>query len=233
MTRAVLFDLFGTLVPSPPANGYRDVVDSIAGIAGLPPEEFFYRWMSVNDDRLKGTFGSSEGEIGHVMDLSGITLSNGQLAECVRIRRAAMGPWLEPKPGCFETLQQLSDDGIALGLVSDCVFDVPAVWPSTPFAGLFSTTVFSCVEGRRKPDARLYEKAMADLGIRPAESIFVGDGGSNELQGARDLGISAYFLDDQAQDLSTVMRVDVHEWDGPSIKSLSEVPGLIYRTGHS
>jgi len=37
--------------------------------------EFFEPWMSVNDDRLKGTNGSSEGEIGQVMDWVGITLS--------------------------------------------------------------------------------------------------------------------------------------------------------------
>jgi FMN phosphatase YigB (HAD superfamily) len=39
--RAVLFDLFGTLVPSPPAQGYRDMVDSIARITGVPTDEFF------------------------------------------------------------------------------------------------------------------------------------------------------------------------------------------------
>ena len=69
MTSAVLFDLFGTLVPSPPIREYRNVVDSIARIAGLPVDEFYERWMSVNDDRLKGTNGSSEGDIGHVMSL--------------------------------------------------------------------------------------------------------------------------------------------------------------------
>jgi len=41
MTSAVLFDLFGTLVPSPPVREYRNVVDSVARIAGLPVDEFF------------------------------------------------------------------------------------------------------------------------------------------------------------------------------------------------
>ena len=91
MISSVLFDLFGTLVPSPPAQGYRDVVDSIAGIAGLPADEFFSRWMSVNDDRLRGTFGSSEGEIAHVIGSFGTTLSDDQMADCIRIRRDAMG----------------------------------------------------------------------------------------------------------------------------------------------
>ena len=227
MTSAVLFDLFGTLVPSPPARGYQEVVDSIAGIAGLPKPEFSDRWMSVNDDRLKGTIGSSGGEIGHVMGLFGVTLSDDQMAECVQVRRDAMPSWLEPKPDCIETMQQLKDSGIEIALVSDCVFDVPAVWPSTPFAPLFSTTVFSCELGTRKPDALLYETAMAGLGVTPSKCLFIGDGGSNELQGARDLGIAAYMLDDQPTDLTTVLRVDVHEWNGPSITNLTEVPALV------
>ena len=34
-------------------------------------------------------------------------------------------------------------------------------------------------------------------------------------------------LDDQPTDLSTVLRVDVHEWNGPSITNLTEVPALV------
>jgi putative hydrolase of the HAD superfamily len=233
MNSAVLFDLFGTLVPSPPAQGFREVVDSIAEISGLPKPEFFDRWMSVNDDRLKGTFGSSEGEIGHVMEMFEVTLSDDQMSECVRVRREAMKQWLIPKPACIESLRKLADRGVSLALVSDCVFDVPAIWPSTPFAELLTTTVFSCMLGVRKPDARLYETAMEGLGVSPSECIFIGDGGSNELQGARELGIAAYMLDDQPADQSTVLRVDVHEWNGPSIQNLSEVPALVAKLGSS
>jgi len=231
MTSAVLFDLFGTLVPSPPIREYREVVDSIAGIAGLPVDEFFSQWMSVNDDRLKGTNRSSEAEIGHVMRLIGVTLSDDQMGECVRVRREAMKQWLDPKLGCIDMLRKLADQGVRLALVSDCVFDVPAIWRSTPFAALLTTTVFSCVLGVRKPDALLYETAMDGLGVIPSECLFIGDGGSNELQGARNLGIAAYMLDDQPADQSTVLRVDVHDWDGPSIDNLSDVPGLIAHQG--
>lgn len=104
---------------------------------------------------------------------------------------------------------------IETALVSDCVFDVPAVWSSTPLAEHFSATVFSCVLAARKPDARLYENAMHQLGVTSGDWIFIGDGGSNELQGARDLGIDAYFLDDQPADQSKVLRVDVHDVGRP------------------
>lgn len=233
LKRAVLFDLFGTLVPSPQASEYRSVVDSLAEVAGVPPDDFYPRWMSINDDRLKGTNRTTEGEIEQAMGLVDVTLSDEQMAECVQMRRDAMKTRLVPKPDCIDMLTGLAASGVKIALVSDCVHDVPDIWPSTPFAGLITTAVFSCVEGTRKPDPRLYEAAMSGLGVTPEECLFIGDGGSNELQGASDLGIDAYLLDDQPADLSTVLRVDIHEWDGPSIKTLSEVPALIARTNNA
>ena len=43
----------------------------------------------------------------------------------------------------------------------------------------------------RKPDIRIYRKAADLLGVSPKECVFVGDGGSNELPGARAAGMEA------------------------------------------
>ncbi len=166
--------------------------------------------MPVNDYRLMGTHGSSESKIGHVIEFFGNTLLDEHMAECGRVGRDPLHRLLNPKPDCRDMLRRLSDHGIALAIVSDCGFDVPAIWPRTPFAHLFTITMFSCVLGIRKPDARLYEAAMDGLGVTPSACMFIGDRGSNELQVARNLGLAAYLLDDQPADQSTVLRVDVH-----------------------
>jgi len=44
--------------------------------------------------------------------------------------------------------------------------------------------VFSCEVGLAKPDPAIYHLAAARLGVEPAECLFVGDGGSDELSGA-------------------------------------------------
>jgi putative hydrolase of the HAD superfamily len=49
--------------------------------------------------------------------------------------------------------------------------------------------VFSYQVGVRKPDARIYARALDALGVAPADAIFVGDGGSDEHRGARALGM--------------------------------------------
>lgn len=223
MVSAVLFDLFGTLVPSPPRDGYREVVDGIATVAGLPQDDFFDKWMSVNDGRLSGTFKSSEGEIAHVTSMFGVSLNDDQIRQCVRIRRNAMASWLTPKLGSIEALQELARRNFKLALVSDCVFDVPAVWAATPIAALLPVTVFSCEQGVRKPHPSMYLTALEQLGVQPANSLFVGDGGSNELAGAKNVGMRSLLLDDQPVDQTQVLRVDVHEWDGLSVRDITEV----------
>ena len=226
MKRAVLFDLFGTLVPSQPLDSYRGMVDAVAETLDVPIDDFFPEWMKVNDGRLSGKFGSSETEIEVVASVFGVTPSADQMAKCVEVRRETVLSWLTPKPGALEALEKLRSDGVQVALVSDCVFDVPATWHRSPLSAKFNTTVFSCEMKVRKPDRRMYEAALTELQLEPAQAVFVGDGGSGELDGAKDVGIDAYLLDESGID-TNVLRVDVKAWDGPRISSLSEVPGLV------
>ncbi len=226
MKKAVLFDLFGTLAPSPPLDGYRRMVDSIAAILHLPSDEFHEKWMSVNSQRLSGEFGSSEGDIEHVAGLFDVSMTASQMAEAMQSRRSAMHEWLKPKPGAVEALTKLASSGIKLALVSDCVFDVPAVWPKTELGQFFDTTVFSCEQKVRKPHRLMYATALEGLQSSTEEAIFVGDGGSNELEGAYGLGIDAFLLDDNPRH-EEVLRVDVSSWSGPSISGLDEVADVL------
>ncbi len=228
MKNAVLFDLFGTLVPSPPASEYRQMVDAVAKVLNLPPAELFGPWMEVNDHRLNGSFGSSEAEIEYAAGVFDVIPSESQMKECVDIRRNAVAGWMQPKPEAITTLNGLKGSGVNLALVSDCVYDVPAVWPNTDFAELFDVTVFSCEQGIRKPDRRMYEAALSKLQTETNHALFVGDGGSGELHGASALGIEAVLLDDLPPD-ADVLRVDVREWTGPVIGDLAEVFDLVHR----
>jgi FMN phosphatase YigB (HAD superfamily) len=47
-----------------------------------------------------------------------------------------------------------------------------------------------------KPEPEIYRLAMRNLSVGPADCIFVGDGGSEELRGARDLGITTVMITD-------------------------------------
>jgi putative hydrolase of the HAD superfamily len=69
-----------------------------------------------------------------------------------------------------------------------------AAWGDCPLAGLFDAEVFSCMVGCVKPERKIYDDCLRRLGLSAEECLFVGDGGSNELAGARDAGMSTVFV---------------------------------------
>jgi FMN phosphatase YigB (HAD superfamily) len=147
MYKAVLFDLFGTLIDSPSMTVYRQMVRDVAEILKIPYELFIDPWMSINDGRLDGSFGSSEGDILAAAELVGVGVSDSQMAQCMEVRRSSTRVFMTPKPGVLDMLGELREIGWILGLITDCVYDVPAVWPESRFA-----LHFSCVTHIRKPD---------------------------------------------------------------------------------
>jgi putative hydrolase of the HAD superfamily len=60
---------------------------------------------------------------------------------------------------------------------------------------VFDGDVFSAEEGVRKPDTKIYRRALARLGVAPAEAIFVDDRLKN-VEGARQVGMRALHFTD-------------------------------------
>ena len=93
-----------------------------------------------------------------------------------------------------ETLRTLRRAGFALGLVSNADATEVATWEHCPLAGLFDSEIFSCDVGHVKPEPEIFRKCVDALGRKPEECFFVGDGGSNELIGAKEVGMKTVFV---------------------------------------
>ncbi|MGD9892814.1 MAG: HAD family hydrolase [Vicinamibacterales bacterium] len=61
-------------------------------------------------------------------------------------------------------------------------------------AALFDAVTFSCHVGHVKPEPAIYHHCLNALGLDGGECLFVGDGGSNEFEGARRVGMSPVFV---------------------------------------
>ena len=59
---------------------------------------------------------------------------------------------------------------------------------------LFSSLIISADVGWRKPNARIFERALADLNVSPDRVLFVGDSPDADIEGARRLGIAAVWV---------------------------------------
>lgn len=90
---------------------------------------------------------------------------------------------------------------------------------------------YSCVTHIRKPDPRAYKAVLDLLETSPKEALFVGDGGSDELNGAVRIGMDAVMISDLTPESGEVMRVGVVDWDGPVVKSISEISSYVRNHG--
>lgn len=133
------------------------------------------------------------------------------------------GRWFVPRDGALETVTALRDRGIPLGLISMCAPDAPAMWRTSPFAGLFDVEVFSSEVGLRKPDPAIYRFAIDRLQIPSEETLYCGDGSYRELTGAAAVGLVAVEIRDPAVLRGEQLRPDGDDWDGAWVGDLREL----------
>jgi len=89
----------------------------------------------------------------------------------------------------LHALELLREKGIRLALISNASSSEVAAWSASPLSGLFEVVTFSCHSACMKPQAEIYSKTVRQLGVLPEDSLFVGDGGSEEHHGAHAVGM--------------------------------------------
>jgi epoxide hydrolase-like predicted phosphatase len=87
----------------------------------------------------------------------------------------------------FALASRVKDKGYTVGLLSNAEMAAMAFFHEQGYA-MFDAAVFSCAEGTRKPEQRIYEIALERLGVKPHEAIFIDDR-ADFLAGAQRLGI--------------------------------------------
>jgi putative hydrolase of the HAD superfamily len=93
-------------------------------------------------------------------------------------------------PKNMEVLKAIKDRKQPLCLVSNAdIIDVMG-WEASPLKAYFDEAIFSYQIGMAKPDPKIYEYAMDRFNVKPEECVFIGDGGSNELVTAKELGMT-------------------------------------------
>jgi putative hydrolase of the HAD superfamily len=213
VTKAVIFDLWDTIVDFD-AAGTRAFHHEVARRLGRDPDEFIALWNEGRAARDSGPFRDYL-----------LSLEVGDHADdVIRLRHDETRRQLVPRPGAVETIEELRRRGLRTGMISVCSDEVPLLWPETPFAELFDSTVFSCSVGIRKPDPRIYRLALDELAVAPQEAIFVGDGANDELAGAERVGMRAVLIHRPGED---PIWDEVRDWRGPRITSIPELLPLL------
>jgi putative hydrolase of the HAD superfamily len=221
---AVIFDFYGTLTPVSPDEAWASNAASLAAAFGVSPAALVAVLDESFPDRMTGALGTVRQTMRALADRLGVVLSDEQLDEVSRIRRERQELMFALRPEALPVIAQLRELGLKIGLLSDCTSELPDAWSRLPLSQLVDAAVFSCVEGTRKPDPRLFLAVAARLPADPARCLYVGDGGGRELTGASAVGMRAVLLAGPDWLRSRVRGQEAEaDWTGPRITSLTEL----------
>ena len=225
--KAVIFDLFGTIIDTFSQAEYEEVLSEMADILNAPASEFSQLWFDSFKERMTGDLDTPRGSIEYILRKLNLKATEEEIEHASQVRLNFSARNMAPRQGAIEVITCLKSSGYKTGLISDCSQEIPKAWPQTAFAPLFDVTVFSCLAGMKKPDPRIYHMATEKLGVTPQECMYIGDGSSQELTGALQVGMSPVLIrvPDETVDSHFVDREE--GWKGPVIESLEEITDLL------
>jgi len=229
--RAIIFDLFGTLVGDFMAVGQAH--DELAAILGVPYDPFMKLWREITGRRTLGEFQTVEASIENVCGALGAQVNAAQMTKAVEFRLEYTRRALTPKPDAVATLAQLKQTGFKVGLLSNCSIEIPILWPETEFTDLIESPIFSSRERLKKPDPRMYHLACERLGITPKDCLYIADGENHELKAAADFGMSPVLIRPTSHEPRGESRQEAREWQGLTISTLTEVLEVVDQTSAS
>lgn len=212
--RAVLFDLWGTLIDAGHnAEGMERAVSALSDGVGIDRE------------RLAAALDVAFGEVvGRYADVP-FYLMNDMFREAMRLAvQAAAGvpapdhvvdtamedmwdAWVagsKPAPGAIETLAALRQAGIPTAIVSFA--DQAEFDRMVDRAGLRGLTDFElCSEAARscKPHAPIFRQALAAVGVEPEDAMYVGDTPNHDVVGGNRLGMRTALVAGPHNDMTT------------------------------
>lgn len=184
--KAVIFDMFETLVTlySVPQYFGRNIAEDL----GADIDEFYPLWHETEEARSKGKMNFEEalrwiGERTHYAHPE-------RIPEAVEKRYAFKRDSLRlTEDRIVSVLRELKARGYKIGLISNCFLEEAEAIRASVLAPFFDVMLLSCEQGVQKPEREIFERCLAELCVAPEECLYVGDGGSLELETAKEFGM--------------------------------------------
>lgn len=188
MIRAVIFDMFETLITHYSSPLYFGA--QMAADIGISEEKFQSLWRMTENDRTIGKLTLEE--VLEMILRENQCYSQKLLKEITEKRIAA-------KEECFKhlhteilpMLEQLKEKGVLIGLISNCFSEEAVVIRKSQLFPYFDAVFLSYEQGVQKPDEEIFKRCIDELGVNAGQCIYIGDGGSRELEAAKSLGMNA------------------------------------------
>lgn len=191
MIYAIFFDLFETLITEW-EDGKKKAIYSTHKL-GLDSKVFLKEWKVRKELQTIGKYPSYSSVIEDILNNHRVEYEMDLIdfLEKERIIGKSI-PFQKIDSEIISTLQELKKMQVKIGLISNCTHEDITAWKSSDLAPYFDDVIFSFQAGVAKPNPGIYKLACERLNVKPESSLFIGDGGSNELHGASEYGMNAY-----------------------------------------
>jgi len=80
-----------------------------------------------------------------------------------------------PREDMFALADELQENGYATAVLSNTEQPSVRYFYQKGYDQIFDTAVFSCLEGMKKPDKRIYDLTVGRLGLAAGECVFIDD----------------------------------------------------------
>lgn len=187
----IFFDLFFTLVTPHylSSKNENDVLNlSINDWEAYAEDDELYF------QRATGEVKNPRSMIRNIVDKMNIDADDHLIDELLQRRKKRMEHALiHVDVKILDVLSQLKKSGKGLCLISNSDSIDSMYWSQSPLSKLFDQAIFSWNVGYLKPQNEIYNIALRAMNADTSHCLFVGDGGSDELKGARNAGMKTVF----------------------------------------
>ena len=185
MIKAVVFDWGGVIAPNP-SGGWLGV---LADMLDMTIQDLLPHWHAAGyEDLSRGTIDETE-----FFRLFEVSIGRNLPVDVSRIwtEGSAFDPW----PEMIDYIQKLKDAEYKVGLLSNTVRPMSAAALQKGLYDGFEPLILSDVVGSVKPELRIYQQMLDQLGIAANECIYIDDLPKN-LCPAEELGMSTIVASD-------------------------------------
>ncbi|MDD9976067.1 MAG: HAD family hydrolase [Candidatus Poribacteria bacterium] len=225
--KAIIFDLYGTLVENFSSQAYDQVQEQMAKTLDIPYLKFRQVMLETINDKSSGGYYAVEDNILEICRRLSVKVNTTQIEQIVTLHYEFSKSTLVIESKVLEALDTLKSDGLLLGLITNCRPPIPSAFSQSSLAQYIDVPVFSCEERIRKPAPGIYQIAYERLKVQPQECLYVGDGSGEELTGAAAVGMLPILRRVDLTDVYDSYRPEVENWQGIAIDEIAELCDIV------